>query len=396
LDYGLLKLLHSSPDLAPKSVAGALAEYEVDNPFSHCVDLLCRAGGHHAPHEIAVMIESVQLFWPKCAGRVVLILDRGDEEFAHEHIPDWIEVMYSAFPAGFPGRLGNQHFNMYSEQAATSEYIATIDSDVGLITYVTPDLVFNLNERDEAGRVPPIAVTDTDFQAGYWSKGDFWMFKGDSDDWNFMIALPIIFPRAMFPQYRAGVEAIHDNEFETTDLWEHYRVTKGDEWRWGAMSQFCLLGNWMVRHWKDGPIDLRKETDIPTIHYGAHLPYHPGMDWRPHGKKDPATFMTAGRRKVAEGVCELFCTTSENDPAVTKPLLGPNATKARLEGCSKLCTYPISQPRTDYFRYSKRENGTPEQREQVVDEHFRPLVNALGSLAQTNKYPLVKVTQDIL
>lgn len=385
---GILKLEQPNADLPAKSVARILAEYEVDHPFPHSVDLLCRAGGSHSPHEMAVLIESVQLFWPKCAGRIVLILDRGDEEFVHENIPDWIEVFYSEFPPGMPGRMGNQLFNMYSEQASTSEYVATIDSDTGLVTYLTPDLIFNLKEKDEMGRYPQIAFADTSFQKGMWTRGDNWMLRGDSEDWNFMITLPIVFPRAMFPQYRAGVEAIHNNTLETTDLWEHFRVTERGGWM--SMSQFCLLGNWLVRHWKDGPIDLRKERDAPAIRYGTHFPYHPGMSWAPGGKKDPASFVKNARRKVAEGVCELFCTraglvTSED----------ANAPVAKLAECPKLCTYEVGQPRMDYFRYSQIKMGTQEQKVAVVEDHFQPLSKALGSLVKTNQYPLKKSAEEI-
>jgi len=162
-NYGALTI-QNGKDL---TLARMLAEYEVDHPFPHSVDLLCRTGGRHSPHELAILVESIQLYWPKCAGRVVVVLDLSDDDFAHENLPDWIDVYYSDFDYGMPGRLGNQLFNMYSDQQGQSEYVAIIDSDVALVTPVTPNLIFNMDKKDEKGNAPPYVLADTEYQKGF-------------------------------------------------------------------------------------------------------------------------------------------------------------------------------------------------------------------------------------
>jgi hypothetical protein len=94
----------SSSKLAAISVARLLAAYELEHPFPHSIDLICRTGGRHAASELATLIESIDLYWPKCAGRILFVLDEGDAVFARENIPPWIEVMYSNFEYNMPGR----------------------------------------------------------------------------------------------------------------------------------------------------------------------------------------------------------------------------------------------------------------------------------------------------
>ncbi|CAB9522016.1 Protein of unknown function, DUF288 [Seminavis robusta] len=373
-NFGALTFEHSSNI----SVARLLTEYEVDNPFPHSVDLVVRAAATKGPWELATMIESVQLYWPKCAGRVLVVLDIGDEEFAHENIPSWIDVMYSKFDFGMPGRLGTQLFNMYSDQQGRSEYVAVIDTDTTLITPVTPDLVFNMEKIDEAGNAPPYILAETTYQKGMWSKGDQWMFKGDSNDWTFMVTLPTLWPRAMFPQYRAGVEAIHNNEFETTDLWQHFRATRKAGWM--SMSQFCLLGNWMVKHWTDAPFDLRNETDIPPMRYGCHLPYYRGLSFGPGGKKDPDSFQRTGRNLMLDGLCELFCHETPHQ-AGSPPAVG----LPKWKSCAEKCPNPTKKYKDVYFKYDRKVYGTPEQRLQVEANHFEPFKRALDSVFRRAK-----------
>jgi hypothetical protein len=255
---------------------------------------------------------------------------------------------------------------MYSDQQGRSEYVAIIDSDVALTTPVTADLIFNINQKDENGNVASYILTDTQFQKGFWDKGDYWMFRGDSNYWNFMITLPQVFPRALFPQYRGYVESIHNNQFETTDLWQHFRKTVKQGWM--AMSQFCLLGNFMVRHWTDLPFDLRNETDKPTIRFGVHLPYYRGFDFGPEGKKDPESFQRTGFRFITDGLCELFCTNDNSG--------------MRLEVCPNLCAEPLEQPRELYFQYVFDLYGTPTTRNEVFKAHFEPLRRDLALLLE--------------
>jgi len=355
------------------TVARLLAEYELEHPFPHSIDLICRASGIRSGFELAILVESIELYLPKCAGRVLLVLDREDVEFARENIPPWVDVMFSEFAYNMPGRLGNQLFNMYSDQQGRSEYVAVIDSDTALVTPVTPDLIFNLNKTDEEGNAPPYILTDTQWQKGDWSKGDDWMFKGDSYDWNFMITLPQVFPRAMFPRYRAHVEAIHNYEFETTDLWQHFRTTV--KLGWMGMSQFCLLGNYFVRYWTRTSFDLRNETDSPAIRYGMHLPYHGGLTFRPGGRKDPSSFMNTGREQIREGICEMFCSVPLSaDPKSWHP--------PTLKDCASLCPAALKETRSvvsqRYFKYNKNLYGTPEQQQDVYMAHFRPFKAALA------------------
>ncbi|CAB9496050.1 Protein of unknown function, DUF288 [Seminavis robusta] len=376
-NYGAMTLDHSSN----VSVAKLLAQYEATNPFPHSVDLICRAGAAHMPHELAIMIESVELYWPRCAGRVIIVLDVGDEEFAKQNIPSWMEVIYSQFEHGMPGRMGNQLFNMYSEQQGTSKYVAIMDTDTALHTPITPDLLFNIEKPD----APPFIMAETTYQKGMWSKGDKWMLKGDSDDWNFMIKLPTVWPRAMFPQYRAEVEAKHGNQFETTLLWKELLDNEGKTWR--MMSQFCLLGNWMVRHWKGSPFDLRKEDDIPAIRYGVHLPYYEGLDFGPQpkqGLKDPEIFQKTGRQQILRGLCELFCyETPRKEGSIPSTGLA-DGNLPKLHSCAANCPNPIEQPNEMYFKYEVIVYGTPEQRQKVLGDHFQPLKIALGSVISAN------------
>jgi hypothetical protein len=351
-----------------KTLARLLAEYEAENPFPQSVDLLCRTGTKHNSYELKLLVESIELYWPKCAGRVVLGLDLNqDEDFVRQHLPSWIDVVYSEFSEGLGPLRGNQAYNMYSEQQSQADYVAIIDSDVVFNTPITPDLIFNLEKKDSHGNYPVYVQTDTEFQKGKYNKGDTFFQRGDSNYWNFMVALPIVFPRSMFPKFRDHVEQMHPG-FETTDLWREV-----DAGRKGPrISQFGVLGNYLVRHWDENQIDVRTETDVPAMRYGVHIPYH--LETR-LDKYTPEQFEESGRRIMADGLCELFCsdTTAPGASVASLP---------QLENCASLCPAPIPSPRLTYFIYENPIYGTTEMQREVLEQHFRPLRQVLASRFQ--------------
>lgn len=115
-------------------------------PHPPTVDLYLRAGCG-AEEELRYFFMTVDLFWPRFLGSVVLVLDVGDEALPGK-LPllskHNVRVYYEHVPCVLPGRIFNQYsyltLDYYSPNA---EYVVTIDSDCAFHTPVTPELIFN-------------------------------------------------------------------------------------------------------------------------------------------------------------------------------------------------------------------------------------------------------------
>jgi hypothetical protein len=50
------------------------------------------------------MFKSVELFWPKNIGDIILILDKGEEDLTAGVAPSYVKIFYESFPKGVPGK----------------------------------------------------------------------------------------------------------------------------------------------------------------------------------------------------------------------------------------------------------------------------------------------------
>ena len=116
------------------------------------VDLWVRTGCNGA-REARYLFESVELFWPRGVGKVVVVLDVKDAAIVGHIVPTQTahayDVRYEHVPC-MPARVFNQVSYLMADRYSTADVIVTIDSDCVLHSPVTPRLLF----RDGRVRLP--------------------------------------------------------------------------------------------------------------------------------------------------------------------------------------------------------------------------------------------------
>jgi hypothetical protein len=137
--------------------------------------------------ELELLVRSIQIFWPRFLGKVVLVLDPPDVHTWHFVVPredahQW-EVRFEHTPT-MKARIFNQYSYLNLDRQSTADAIVTIDSDCLFFTPVTPSLLF----RDGRLILPHSSV----FQRGMWNKATEYFFPNASYfKWHTMVAQPV-------------------------------------------------------------------------------------------------------------------------------------------------------------------------------------------------------------
>ena len=150
-----------------------------------------------------MMLRSVELFWPKGLGKVVAILDHGEDHLA-AMLPGWVTTVMKQPESelnNLDGWLAKEYWNLWADRFTTADYVAFMDTDAPLITLVTPDMLF----RDKK----LIAVGG---RSEYFTDSDKWLLGSDELIGDFMSTLPWVVPRQILPKMRAYLEQVHHDK----------------------------------------------------------------------------------------------------------------------------------------------------------------------------------------
>jgi hypothetical protein len=114
------------------------------------IDLYVRAGCG-AIDELELLLPSIDLFWPRFLGDVIIQLDINDEIipklfFQDRELRHSFKIVYTHTPC-MTGRIFNQYDYVNIDHHSKSPYIMTIDSDCAFFRPFTPDLMFDENGR---------------------------------------------------------------------------------------------------------------------------------------------------------------------------------------------------------------------------------------------------------
>lgn len=156
-----------------RTVQQVMDEYDVKLasqwPKGITVDLFIRTGSRDCGL-LPPLFKSIELFWPKGIGKIVVVVDPQDLELVASIIPDYAEIHFESFIPGIPARLANQMTNFWVDNYTNADYVACIDSDLVLMTKVTPDLIFY------NGTNKPIVIGNPSIQRSNWYKGNIYIF----------------------------------------------------------------------------------------------------------------------------------------------------------------------------------------------------------------------------
>jgi hypothetical protein len=111
------------------------------------IDLYVRTGCKGLGY-LSALLQSVELFWPRFLGDILIVLDYNDQpiidrlfrklKYLSRHS---VKIIYEHNPC-FTGRVFNQYSYVHFEQYSTAEYTVTIDSDCALMRPFVPDVLF--------------------------------------------------------------------------------------------------------------------------------------------------------------------------------------------------------------------------------------------------------------
>ena len=252
------------------------------------MDLLVRTHWR-AMANMNTLFDSIELFWPKNLGRCVVVMDISSQRdfYINVQLPSWCEVMYEEVNEDNK-RIGywlQQYSNFWSDNYTTADYVAIFDSDSALNSPVTPDMLFDENNK-------VLLFADPAFEKGRFDQPNSKLLGNPLLDehhpnhtlskdpkWrypvNLMNNLPLVFPRSIFQSFRDFCLLVHKSEkfvnFEALNRWGlRDGLDKG--------SQMSALNNYWAFL---APDHLREMVHVlwqddvktmPHMRIGAHLP----------------------------------------------------------------------------------------------------------------------------
>jgi len=110
------------------------------------IDLFVRSGSRDR-HDLYYLFKSVETFWPRGVGNVILVLDKADmnlpiSSFIDVRSKQVFKVYFEQAPC-MPGRVFNQISYMMADYYSSADTIVTVDSDCIFHAPVTPNLLFD-------------------------------------------------------------------------------------------------------------------------------------------------------------------------------------------------------------------------------------------------------------
>ena len=233
--------------------------------FRPSVDLYVRTGCQTAGW-VMWMLQSAEIFFPNFLGKIIVVLDRGDEHTT-QLLQAWetkhsLIIRYEDTPCLVP-RVFNQISYLNAYKWSEAEYIVTIDSDCVFFTPVTPYVLFTPDHK-------VIVPTSSVFQRGLWNNlGKVFTTKEMVPPGHSMVSQPVTFRRDTLENFWNWTEKQHGKSF--------YEVVDTGVDFIKDMSTFC----WMcyvstyVWHAERDKYDIRQmhATREPYRRFALHWKY---------------------------------------------------------------------------------------------------------------------------
>ena len=265
------------------------------NPPS--IDLYWRTGCHGIM-EMKYLLRSIEMFWPRFLGSVVVVLDAGDEVFLKYVLPQnpthkYI-IAFEYLPC-LPARVFNQYSYLNLDRHCTADYVVTIDSDCAFHLPVTPDLIFR------RGRV--ILTSSRRFQSTLWRDSiDAILYPGLYDG-HYMVTQPVVFALSTFSSFRKWF-------YKRQGICYEDKLATISPGLYPTFCWMCQLGTYLEKgnpdkndfeqYWYHNFDDSKSE---PIIRYAVHLTYE--LNGRINCSK--ATCYEASVMEIiTQGLCRAF------------------------------------------------------------------------------------------
>ena len=284
------------------------------------IDLFVRSGCRDAA-EIRFLFDSVEIFWPRGIGHIIVVLDEGDAAIAAKSIlppqtKHEYRVFYERHPC-MPGRIFNQISYLMADHYSSADTIVTVDSDVIFHSPVTPDLLFN-----EKGNI--LLAWSAKFQQELWSR-EVEFFTGSATYvGHSMISQPVTVHRSTLIAYRQwyasmnGGSCLLDSVVDFVN--SNSRELRKDQYCWMCQINTFLQTTGLTADCYE-LIDVESFSSRPYRRFAVHVNYESLSGVVMPVRNEFARTVNAG---IQQGLCLA---------------LGPRV----LESCKGLDTFYIKQ-----------------------------------------------------
>ncbi len=265
------------------------------NPPS--VDLYLRSGCNGIM-EMRYLFESIEIFWPRFLGSIIIVLDAGDQMILKDLVPvkptHRYVIAFEHTPC-LPGRVFNQYSYLNLDQHSSADYVVTIDSDCIFHSPVTPDLVFR------QGRV--ILASSRTFQKGAWDKPLDGMMGVGMYDGHYMVTQPITFSVSTFSSFRRWFHESKEKCYED-------QLSQLSPDNYGMFCWMCQLGTYLEKgnperteynkYWYQ---HLDDSTIEPILRYAIHVTYE---HYNSTGCEEAKCYEKSANEAIRQGLCRAF------------------------------------------------------------------------------------------
>ncbi|CAI7832724.1 unnamed protein product, partial [Closterium sp. NIES-54] len=237
------------------------------------VDLVIRSYLSEKLFLLYSLLTSVELMWPRGIGRVVVVLDEGDDVAMHL-MPPWVQVKYERNYLKLPGKILQQWSYGWVDNYTSAPFVAIVDDDIIFNLKVTPFLLFNLSKPSQDNNPTPMGrpylIGSKD--QGYHRPSTDFLLGRRAYAGNFMVQLPLLLPRGTVRGYREAVGAAHAKMAGGYDEAVQWWAEHGGQYR--DQIAHTVMGNYLWNNEKDKmefAMEWTDHTPIPRV--GVHLPY---------------------------------------------------------------------------------------------------------------------------
>ena len=284
------------------------------NPPS--VDLYFRSGCNGIM-EMKYLFESIEVFWPRFLGSIIIVLDDGDEEILKNLLPvkptHHYVISFEDTPC-MPGRVFNQYSYLNLDRHSSADFVVTIDSDCIFHTPVTPDIIFR------QGKV--ILASSRTFQGNLWVQSLDAMLGAGLYNGHYMVTQPVTFALSTFSAFRRWFYNSKKKCYED-------QLSQLSPNNYQLFCWMCQLGTYLERgnpeqteYEKYWFLHLDNSTLEPMLRYSIHVTYEPSDSSQ---CEEPICYEKSANEVIRQGLCRAFgssifsvCTNSSNLDYVNK------------------------------------------------------------------------------
>jgi hypothetical protein len=266
-------------------------------PDPPSIDLYLRSGCNGID-EMKYLFESIEIFWPRFLGSVVVALDVGDEVFLDKLLPanptHHYVIGFEHLPCISP-RVFNQYSYLNLDRHCTADYVVTIDSDCVFHTPVTPDLIFRQGKL--------ILASSRTFQGAMWVSSIDSMMGVGMYDGHYMVTQPVTFSLSTFSSFREWF-------YNSKGICYEDRLSRLPPQHHPNFCWMCQLGTYLERgHPTESEhkiyrfLHLDNATLEPFLRYSTHVTYEPHI---PPPTYKPVPYGESVNEVIKQGLCRAF------------------------------------------------------------------------------------------